>query len=135
MITRTRLSRTQTIILCLAGALCAYFFWGLAAVPIRYFTVARSGRPIAQAIEQFRKINGHYPASLRELAPKYLSTPPDEANWEARKYSGWEYRIVTNRGVESFSLRYYLGRGGVEYEPPNWIANSEGDRSVIMKDK
>jgi hypothetical protein len=94
---------------------------------------AQAGQPIVRAIEQFRKQTGSYPASLADLAPKYLPTVPDVLNESQQKFSGWDYQIVTNGTAVSFALRYYMGRGGVEYEPPNWIGNDEGHRTVILR--
>ena len=96
---------------------------------------ARAGQPIVQAIETFRKQTGNYPASLAELAPKYLPAMPDIQQDEHYKYGSWEYRVVTNGGVVSYSLRSYMGRGGIEYEPPNWIGNDEGSTTIVLRNE
>jgi len=94
---------------------------------------AEAGQPIVRAIEQFRRQTGTYPASLTDLAPNYLPTVPDLPNKAEHKFSGWDYRAVTNGTVVSYTLRYYMGRGGVEYQPPNWIGNDEGNRTILLK--
>jgi hypothetical protein len=96
---------------------------------------ARVGQPIVRAIQDFRKQTGSYPISLAELAPKYLPTVPDIQQDEHYKYGSWEYHVVTNGAVVSYSLRSYMGRGGVEYQPPNWIGNDEGSRAIILSDE
>ncbi|MDI6739524.1 MAG: hypothetical protein QME74_04075 [Candidatus Edwardsbacteria bacterium] len=93
---------------------------------------AQAGQPIIRAIEEFRKQTGSYPASLADLVPKYLPAVPDVPDASKRKFEGWEYHTVTNNEAVSYSLRYYMGKGGVEYEPPNWVGNDEGRRTVIL---
>ena len=88
-----------------------------------------------RAIESFRRQTGSLPASLAELAPKYLATVPIVSDNSKPNLRGWEYRLVTNGVVVSYNLRYYLGRGGVEYEPPNWMGNDEGNRKVILSNE
>jgi hypothetical protein len=40
------------------------------------------GRPIVQAVYEFQKANGSWPATLQELVPDFLSEPPPvEGNW------------------------------------------------------
>jgi hypothetical protein len=96
---------------------------------------ARAGQPIVRAIEDYRKQNGNYPVSLADLAPKYLPTVPDMPDESKSKFRGWDYRTVTNGVAVSYTLRYYMGRGGVEYEPPKWIGNDEGTRTVILSNE
>jgi hypothetical protein len=96
---------------------------------------AKAGQPIVRAIEEFKKRNGGYPASLADLVPKYLPTVPDLPDESNHKFTGWEYRTVTNGVAVSYSVRYDLGRGGVEYEPPKWIGNDEGHRTVILSNE
>ena len=96
---------------------------------------AQAGQPIVRAIESFRRQTGSLPASLAELAPKYLPTVPIVSDNSKPNLRGWEYRLVTNGVVVSYNLRYYLGRGGVEYEPPNWMGNDEGNRKVILSNE
>ena len=96
---------------------------------------ARSGQPIVRAIEDFRKDTGAYPVSLVDLAPKYLSSVPETADWSHDKYDGWDYCTVTNGESVTYILRYYMGRGGVEYMPPVWSGNDEGHWTVLLKNK
>lgn len=93
---------------------------------------AAEGKPIVHAIEEFRKDTGKYPLSLADLVPKYLPKDPDLSDAPNRKYHGWEYQAILDGKAASYSLRYYMGRGGVEYEPPHWIGNDEGRRSVLL---
>jgi len=93
---------------------------------------AKSGQPIVRAIEQYKKDTGTYPSSLVDLAPKYLPAVPDMPDESLRKYRGWYYQTETNGRSVTFRLRYYMGRGGVEYEPPSWIGNDEGHREVLF---
>ena len=93
---------------------------------------AQAGQPIVRAIEDYHKQTGN---SLAELAPSYLVTIPDRPDKSQHRLSGWEYRIVTNGTAVSYSLSYYLGRGGIEYEPPNWIGNHEGHKTVILSNQ
>ena len=86
---------------------------------------AQAGQPIVRAVEEFQKRTGSYPASLAVLAPKHLLAVP----------AGWEYRMVTNGVTVTYTLRYYLGRGGVEYEPPVWYGNDEGHRTVLLRNE
>jgi hypothetical protein len=61
-----------------------------------------------------------------------LAAVPDLPDKSQHKYSGWDYRTATN-GIEiSYTLSYYMGRGGVEYESPNWIGDDEGHKTVIL---
>jgi hypothetical protein len=94
---------------------------------------AQAGQPIVRAIEEFRKQTGGYPASLTNLAPKYLRTVPDTPDESQHKYTGWEYRMVTNGVAVTYTLRYYMGRGGIEYEPPVWFGNDEGHKTVLLR--
>lgn len=98
-------------------------------------TQARLGQPIVQAIGQFKGDTGAYPVSLTNLCPRYLSEMPDMPNVKSNKFEGWEYRTTTNASEITFTLRYYMGRGGIEYEPPNWYGNDEGHRSVILRNR
>ncbi len=94
---------------------------------------AQVGQPIVRAVEAFRKQTGNYPASLEDLVPKYLPKVPDRPDESQHKFSGWEYRVITNGVAHTYTLRYYMGRGGVEYEPPVWYGNDEGHRTVLLK--
>jgi hypothetical protein len=93
---------------------------------------AEAGQPIVQAIEKYQKATGSYPSSLAKLVPSYLPVMPDISDETKHKFHGWDYQIVTNGVSISFSLRYYIGKGGVEYRPPNWIRNDEGHKTVIL---
>ena len=93
---------------------------------------ARAGQPIVRAIEDYRRQTASYPPSLADLAPKYLAAVPDTPDKPNRQFTGWDYSRVTNGTVISYTLRYYMGRGGSEYEPPNWIGNDEGQRTIIL---
>ena len=132
-----RLNRpTQVFLAIVAGLLLA--FGGLAGVrwafgrERQFREQAERGQPIVRAIEDFRKETGSYPASLADLAPKHLATVPEIPDRSQHKYTGWDYRTVTNGAAVSYSLRYYMGRGGIEYEPPHWIGNNEGSRKIIL---
>jgi hypothetical protein len=93
---------------------------------------AEAGQPIVQAIEKYHSDTGSYPESLSALVPRYLAAVPETPDGSEHKFTGWDYTRTTNGLIVSFSLRYYLGRGGVEYEPPDWIGNDEGDRTVLL---
>ena len=86
-------------------------------------TQAKLGQPIVQAIDEYHKQIGNYPTSLADLTPKYLTTLPD---------IGWYYQIITNGSTISYHLMYYMGKGGVEYVPSDWIGNDEGHKTVIL---
>ncbi len=92
---------------------------------------AKMGQPIIKAINQFKNDTGQLPSSLTNLYPKYLPRLPDLPDKQARKLSGWEYFPVTNGPETTFVLRFYMGRGGVEYMPTNWFGNTEGQRKVL----
>jgi hypothetical protein len=96
---------------------------------------AQVGQPIVRAIEAFRKQTGSYPASLADLTPKFLPKVPDMPDGSPHKIRVWEYRTVTNGMVVSYTLRYYMGRGGIEYEPPIWFGNDEGDRTILLRNE
>ena len=93
---------------------------------------AMLGQPIVQAIERCRHDTGQYPQSLASLVPTYLKQAPDIVDRESSKYTGWDYRTITNETEVTYTLRYCMGRGGVEYEPPNWYGNDEGRRKIIL---
>jgi hypothetical protein len=117
-------------------AACCYALLILAFDRTREFQAqARAGQPIIQAIESYYKRTGSYPDSLTNLFPQYLTNLPDIADIEHEKTTGWDYHIVTNNAVISYRLRYYMGRGGVEYEPPIWFGNDEGSRKILFKSK
>jgi len=96
---------------------------------------AKLGQPIVHAIEQHKQELGSYPGSLAELTPKYLDKMPDIPDRGNFKFQGWEYRIITNQTSKTYTVRYYMGRGGVEYEPPCWYGNDEGHRKVILRNR
>jgi hypothetical protein len=93
---------------------------------------AQAGKPIVRAIDEYQKQTGNYPTSLTNLVPKYLPAVPDIAEESKHKLTGWDYRMVTNGSHVSYTLRCYMGRGGIEYQPPDWISNDEGHRTVIL---
>jgi hypothetical protein len=96
---------------------------------------AQAGQRIVRAIEEYRKQTGSYPALLADLTPKYLPAVPELPDESRHKFQGWDYSTVTNGLIVSYGLRYYMGRGGVEYEPPRWIGNDEGHRTVIFSNE
>jgi hypothetical protein len=104
---------------------------------------AQEGQPIVRAIEKFKADTGEYPGSIPALVPRYLAEAPPIADMTNNLFDGWEYRVVTNVEYHvatntlttTYSLRHYMGRGGIEYEPPYWIGNDEGHRKVLLKNK
>jgi hypothetical protein len=78
---------------------------------------------------------GSYPESLSALVPKYLAAVPEMPDRSEHNFTGWDYSRTTNGLEVSFTLRYYMGRGGVEYVPPDWIGNDEGHRIVLLSNK
>ncbi len=96
---------------------------------------ARLGQPIVHAIDQYKEDVGKFPKSLSDLVPKYLNTLPELSNRENHKFEGWEYRVITNQQNTTYTVLYYMERGGVEYKPPNWYGNDEGHRKVILKNE
>lgn len=130
-----RILKTALIVISL-GFLCLWLAAHILLDRTREFRArARLGQPIVHAVDQFRAATGAYPPCLSNLYPKYLTAIPDIPNVESNKFEGWEYRTMTNGSETSFTLRYYMGRGGVEYEPPNWYGNDEGHRSVILRNR
>lgn len=93
---------------------------------------AQKGQPIIQAIESYQKENGRLPSSLNELSPKFIAPITDLPNSAAHKFNGWDYSLVTNDTRVSYNLKYYMGKGGVAYEPPNWIGNDEGTKTTLF---
>lgn len=96
---------------------------------------AQRGQPIVRAIEQFKKHTGGYPGSLAILSPEYLPTPPETPNEADPKSKGWDYYLVTNGSMTTFRLSYYMGKGGVYYQPPRWVGNDEGHESILTIDE
>jgi hypothetical protein len=96
---------------------------------------AELGQPIVRAIEDYHKQTGSYPAALADLAPKYLAAAPDIPDKTQHKFIGWDYSIVTNAAEISYSLRYYMGHGGIEYKSPDWIGDDEGSRTVVLSNR
>jgi hypothetical protein len=118
------------VLVCFCGVLAL----GLMFNRTREFRAqANAGQPIVKAIEAFRKETGTYPASLTELVPKYMSAVPDMPDKANHKWRGWDFRTETNGTSVTYGLRYYMGRGGVEYEPPVWMGNDEGHRTVLLR--
>jgi len=94
---------------------------------------AQEGTPIVRAIEKFHKDTGSYPASIAELAPKYLSEAM-ATNVVAGPFAfkHWAYYTFTNSDATvSYSLFYYMGKGGLSYTPPNWTGLNEEHRIAI----
>jgi uncharacterized protein YceK len=101
---------------------------------------AQAGQPIVQAIEAFREQTGTYPATLADLAPKFLTRVPDMTDASHHKLGGWTYKPVTNGVAVSYNLVYFIGKGlgeggFIEYDPPNWVVNDQGNRKVVLRDK
>ncbi|MEI6392587.1 MAG: hypothetical protein WCT12_15960 [Verrucomicrobiota bacterium] len=133
-------SRLRTVLM-VSGALLLLGVCGVIGLRLMFSRTrefraqARAGQPILRAIEAFRKQTGSYPASLADLAPKYLAVVPELPDESQSRFTGWDYRTVTNGVAVSYTLRYYMGRGGVEYEPPNWTGNDEAHRTIILKNE
>jgi hypothetical protein len=97
-----------------------------------FLALAEKGQPIVKAIETYHQQTGYFPPSLADLSPKYLPQAvevPDRAN---HKYEGWDYTLATKGSIVTYELKYYLGRGGVIYKPPNWVGNDEGSMTLIL---
>jgi hypothetical protein len=95
----------------------------------------KAGEPLVEAIEAFRRDTGQYPASLPQLAPKYLPEVASDVSDRKHKFSGWEYLTDTNYDrMVSYSLYYYMGKGAVMYQPTNWISDDDGHREIISVD-
>jgi hypothetical protein len=86
----------------------------------KFKTQAEFGQPIVRAIEDYHKRTGSYPRSLDELP---------------EKFSGWDYRTVSNGLASSYRLRFNMGKDSIEYEPPDWIGNEEGRRTVVLSNR
>jgi hypothetical protein len=89
---------------------------------------AKRGQIIVLALEKFKSDSGYYPDSLSRLFPQYLESFPKLPNY--LKNIKWEYR--KNHNDKPYSLRFYMGKGGVEYYPPHWYGNNEGSRKIIL---
>jgi hypothetical protein len=113
-------------------AVAAWLAWPVWSRPYKFRAQAQAGQPIVRAIEDFHRQTGRYPSTMAELVPKYLASLPELADRANYNYTGWEYTPSTSGTTASYQLRYYLGRGGVEYHPPNWIGDDEGTRKVIL---
>ena len=94
-----------------------------------FLAQARRGQPIVRANEQYRNEVGQPPVAITNLVPKYLSRMPDVTDPQSQRSDGWDYVTKTNG---TYTLRYYMGRGGVEYAPPDWYGNEEGIIEVIL---
>ena len=132
----SRIIRISVVVVCfiLVLAVCGIIALRLLLSRTREFRAqARAGQPIVRAVEDFRKQSGSYPSSLTNLVPQYLPTLPDIQQEGHYKRGSWEYRVVTNGTSVSYSLRSYMGRGGVEYEPPIWTGNDDGHRTVLLR--
>jgi len=94
----------------------------------------REATPLVRAIEKFRTDTGSYPQSLDELAPKYLTGIATNAADLQQKFGGWNYDADTNAGKVSFTLRNYnMGHAGIDYTPPYWTGNVDGNERVLRK--
>lgn len=123
-------------VLGIVGIIGLFIFTALMLDRTREFRAqAELGQPIVRAIEQYHGNMGHLPPSITNLVPKYLTQMPDTSNRQTHKYEGWEYAVATNGSEVTYTLRYYMGRGGVEYIHPNWYGNDEGHRKVILKNR
>jgi hypothetical protein len=127
--------RSSLVVLSLLLAMVMYGFTLRSCRTRAFRDRANAGQPIVRAIEAYREGTGHYPENLADLVPKYLPTTPDLPDAEQHKYTGWEYHVVTNADAVSYRLRSYLGHGGVEYQPPQWIGNDEGDVTIIITNR
>lgn len=134
-----RLNTPMRISLGLAGSCLLVGICGLLLLNLMFSRTpefraqAQAGQPIVRAIEDFRKDTGNYPTSLADLVPKYLPALPEMADLARHKYDGWNYERVTNGGRISCRLSYYMGRGGVVYEPPVWYGIDEGRKRVLFR--
>src|ERR1017187_7494057 len=97
------------LILCVCGILILRLMFSRTR---EFQAQAQLGQPIVRAIEECRKQRGAYPNSLADLVPKYLLTVPELPDESKNKFSGWDYRTVTNGMVVSYSLTCFMGRGG-----------------------
>lgn len=133
-----RPGKTVRILLMLVCGSCVLAICSLVALRLMFSRTrefraqARIGQPIVRAIEDFREQTGSYPNSLSELSPQYLATQPEIQQEGRYKRGSWEYHLVTNGTAVSYSLRAYMGRGGVEYQAPHWIGNDEGNRTILL---
>jgi len=136
-----RPSKTVRILLMVVGAFFVLVVCGLVALRLMFSRTrefraqARVGQPIVRAVEDYRKQTGSYPTSLVELAPRYLATLPEIQQEGHYKRGSWEYHLVTNGAAVTYSLRAYMGRGGVEYQSPHWIGNDEGHRTILLSNE
>lgn len=136
-----RPGKTVWILLVIAGSLFVLAVCGPIALRLMFSRTrvfraqAHVGQPIVRAIEDFRKHTGSYPATLTELSPQYLTTLPEIQEDGHYKYGSWEYRLITNGAAVGYSLRSYMGRGGVEYQPPHWIGINEGSRKILLSNE
>ena len=130
-----RSNRRLLLLLLVVGAIALSILHILVDRTREFWAQAEAGHPIVRAIEDYYKQTGVYPTSLVDLAPKYLPAVPDMPDESRHKFIGWDYRIVTNGMVVSYRLRYSMGRGGIEYKPPNWIGNNEGRERIILRNQ
>ena len=94
----------------------------------------REATPLVRAIEKFRTDTGSYPQSLDELGPKYLTGIATNAGGLRQKFGGWTYYTDTNAGKVSYTLRNYnMGHAGIDYTPPYWTGNVDGNTRVLRK--
>ncbi len=124
------------LVICIAGFLLLYLILYTVFNRTHEFRAqARLGQPIVAAIDEYKKYTGNYPASLTSLVPTYLPKMPEIPDKSKYKFGGWDYRLVKKGDEITYELSYYMGKGGIVYEPPNWIGVDEGSRKVILKNK
>jgi hypothetical protein len=92
---------------------------------------AKVGQRVVRGIEEFRKDTGQYPASLDELVPKYLPAVAIRPVAMPYHMKVWSYWTSTNDGTVSYGLYCYMGKADVEYNPPNWVANDDGNYRTL----
>jgi hypothetical protein len=116
------------------AVICAFAVSLTSLDRLRYHRrLARQGQLIVTAIEQYCAAHGTYPESLSPLRPQYL--PQSSKGRASYDKHDWEYRVVKDGERTTYTLRLYMGRGGLEYEPPHWYANEEGTRTAILSNK
>ena len=98
---------------------------------------AQVGQPIVRAIEEFRKQTGNYPSSLTDLVPKYLPRLPDPDMPRRHRHISyvWDYYTVTNGTAVSYNLNCFMGKGGVDYDPPVWQGNDDGHKIFLFRNE
>jgi len=133
---RSGRAKNWLLIVVILGILFLFAYFTVVDRRIEFWLKARSGQPIVQAIKEYHTQTGDYPSALVALVPKYLPVAPDIADRQHDKFSGWEYWMTTNGTTVSYTLIQYMGRGTVEYEPPNWIGEwGDGIKIMLIKNR